>query len=433
MLRQITKFPSDQNLIITFSLPGNKGFWPMKIKRQYSKIVAVFWFLTSPVFLHSQDTLPVPLTIQQAVDSALINNLKIENAKLEIDKSKAQKTGSWDITPTEFYYQRGQINSSAIDRYLELNQNFGSILTHVQTFKKAKINEQYQQIAYDLAIKQLSAEVKSAYLFWQYMSAISILLAEKKELYEKLADISVLRYNSGDIDLLKTTMAKSEVAEVTGNYLNSLDNLVIAENKLKQLMMISGYFVPQPAEPSLIMITKKTDTSSFSANLRIKYLTKKYDMIKADEAITKSKYFPEIKAGIFTQDISNTIDLFGWQIEIAFPLWVPKQQADIRQSKIESEIAFNNLEYERIQMQSEIENLLFQLNKNFRQIRYYQENALPQAEMLIHAATAQLKTEEIDYTEYIRSISVAIKIKQDYYLAIHDYNQTAIQLEIYEE
>jgi cobalt-zinc-cadmium resistance protein CzcA len=433
MLRQITKFPFEQNLIITFSILVKQIFGSMKIKRLYSKLVVVFWFLTLPVSLHSQDTLPVPLTLQNAVDSALINNLKIENAKLEIDKSRAQKTGSWDITPTEFYYQRGQINSSGIDKYLELNQNFGSILTHIHTFKKAKINEEYQQAAYDLAVKQLSAEVKSAYLFWQYISAISILLAEKKELYQNLADISILRYNSGDIDLLKTTMAKSEVAEVTGNYLNSLDNRVIAENKLKQLMMISGHFVPQPAEPSLIIVTKKTDTSNYSANLHLKYLTKKYDMIKADEAITKSKYFPEVKAGIFTQDISNTIDLFGWQIEIAFPLWIPKQQADIRQSKIESEIAFNNLEYERIQLQSEIENLLFQLNKNFRQIRYYQENALPQAEILIHAATAQLKTEEIDYTEYLQSISVAIKIKQDYYFAIHDYNQTAIQLEIYGE
>ncbi len=384
-----------------------------------------------PSLLFSQDTAPEYLTLRQAVNSALLNNIQIENAQLRIEQAESQKAAAWDFAPTELNYLQGQLHSADQDEYLEVNQSFGSILTHVQTLKKARINQEVQTAAYHLAIRQLTAEVKSVYVFWQYSYAKSILLENEKELYQKMADIYTLRYNSGDIDLLEKSMAVSKVSDVTAQHLNSLDNLIIAENKLKQIMMVEGNFIPESGEPMLYMVAKKTDTSGYSAYNHLNYLSKQHALVLADEAIAKSHYFPEIKAGFFTQNISELRNLYGWQIGVAFPLWIPKQQAEIKQSKIESEIALNNLEYQKLQIQTEIENLLFQLNKNFRQIRHYQENSLPQAELLIKIATAQLNTEEIDYTEYLQSISVAIKIKQDYYLAIHDYNQTAIQLEIY--
>ncbi len=420
--------------IIYLMLNSKDGinFRPLKKKKPGFAIgMTLLAFLFISPALYAQDTIPQTLSLQQAVDSALTNNIQIDNAQLRIDQTKSQKTTSWNLTPTELNYQHGQINSEEQDMFLELNQNFGSILTHVQTLNRAKINREVQTTAYQLAVKQLTAEVKSAYIFWQYSYAKSILLENEKDLYQRLADISALRYEAGDIDLLKKSMATSKVSEITGQFLNSLDNLVIAENKLKQIMMIKGNFVPESSEPAMYMVAKKTDTSAYSANVHLNYLSKQYELVKADEAIVKSHYFPEIKAGFFTQNIGDLNNLYGWQIGVAFPLWIPKQQAEIKQSKIESEIAENNLEYQKIQIYSEVENLLFRLNKNFRQIRYYQEHALPEAELLIKTATTKLNVEEIDYTEYLQSISTAMQIKQDYYMTIHDYNQTAIQLEIY--
>ncbi len=406
---------------------------PKRIRKSFtdSMIILSFFVFFSQFSANSQNTVPESLSLQQAVDSALKNNLQIDNALLQIDQARSQKAVAWDFNPTELNYLVGQIHSKDQDMYLQVNQSFGSILSHIQNVRKAKINQELQTTAYYLAVKQLSAEVKSAYIFWQYNYTNSLLLENEKELYEKLADIALLRYNSGDIDLLKKAMTMSKVSEITVEYLNSLDNLIIAENKLKQVMMAEGHFIPESEYPMLYIVSKKTDTSSYSANTHFEYLSKQYELVKADESVIKSQYFPEITAGFFTQDIGELKHLYGWQIGIAFPLWIPKQQADIKQSRIESEIALNTLKFETMQIQYEIENLLFQLNKNFRQIRYYQEQALPEAKLLINTATAQLNTEEIDYTEYIQSISLAISIKQAYYLAIHDYNQIAIQLEIY--
>jgi cobalt-zinc-cadmium resistance protein CzcA len=407
------------------------NFRPPRKRKSALALLVLLFFIAPATLVKGQDATYSVLSMQQAVDSTLANNPRLQNASLRIEKAKAGKMAAWDLTPTEFKYYSGQINSSAKDQYLEINQNFGSILVHIQHLKKAKANESVETTAYELERKKIIAEVKSAYTFWQFISVKSSLLKEEMEMYQQLADIADMRYKLGDTDLLKRTIAVSKVSEVTSRYLNSLDELVIAENKLKQLMMIDGRFTPEKLDPQIYMIVKSSDTAQYTGNIFIQYYADRYEMIRAQESVVKSKYFPEVYAGYFNQEIENISNLQGWHIGVLFPLWIPKQQADIKQSKIESEIAYNELEYQKYLISSGIENLLYELNQYFRQIRHFSENALPQAEILLKTALLQLNAEEIDYTQYLQSVSLAIQIKSDYYLATNNYNQTAIQLEIY--
>ena len=91
------------------------------------------------------------------------------------------------------------------------------------------------------------------------------------------------------------------------------------------------------------------------------------------------------------------------------------------------------LELAKQRVTFEIENLHYDLHKYFRQLRYYQLEALPQADILLRTAESQLRVEEINFTEYLQSVSIAIHIKEEYLSAVNLYNQTAIQLEIYEK
>jgi cobalt-zinc-cadmium resistance protein CzcA len=407
------------------------NFRPVRKRKKLPVLLLIALFLAPITLLKGQDTTRTVISMHQVVDSTISKNLRIRNASLRIDQARAGKLGAWDLTPTEAKYQFGQINSPDHDQYLEINQNFGSILEHIQKLNTAKANERLETAAYELEVKKLRAEAKSAYSFWQYAQMYAFLTKEEMEMYQQLADIAEIRYKLGDIDLLSQSMALSKVSEVTSRYLNALDELVIAENKIKQLMMTEGNFQPELLEPQLYLIMKSSDTSSYSGNMIIRYYTNQYEMIKAQESAIKARYFPEIWAGYFNQNIGDQHNLQGWQIGVSVPLWIPKQQADIKQHRIESEIAYNEMEYQKFMIEKSIENLLFELNKYFRQIRHYTQTALPQAEVLLNTAVLQLETEEIDYTNYLQSVSLAIQIKSDYYKAVNNYNQTAIQLEIY--
>ena len=213
----------------------------------------------------------------------------------------------------------------------------------------------------------------------------------------------------------------------------SADELIIAENKLKQIMMVDGNFYPASTEPELYAIDMTMGTANYSGKVQLNYYRFRQLLVQSDVNIKKSLYFPELKIGLFRQEIGGLKNLYGYQVGIALPLWIPKQQSEIRQAKIESEIALNDYDYRKQSIFFETENLLFQLNKYFRQIRYYEETALKEADNLLHTARVQLKAEEIEYTEFLQSVNLACQIRQAYYLAALNYNQTAIQLELYGE
>jgi heavy metal efflux system protein len=383
--------------------------------------------------ISAQDTIRISLSMQDAVNYALNNNFNIKNARLQLARADLQKYSSFELNPTEITYRHGNLYSNEPGNYLEINQNFGSILTHIQTLKNSKVNSKLQLTAYELALNEITADVKSAYVYWQYYHRINSLLGEEKEMYEKLTDIANIKYKMGDISQLKKTILLTTLSELNSQYLMSTDELVIAENKLKQTMMVDSNFYPANPEPELYVIDRDKDTNRYSGTTQLNYYQLKLLLKQSQINIKKSTYFPELKIGLFKQDIGELNNLYGYQIGLAIPLWIPKQQSEISQAKIESEVAMNDYLSMKNSIYFETENFLFELNKYFRQIRHYEENALKEADNLLHSAGTQLEVEEIEYTEFLQSVSLAYQIKQAYYLAILNYNQTAIQLELYGE
>ena len=224
----------------------------------------------------------------------------------------------------------------------------------------------------------------------------------------------------------------TKVSEVNGQYLNSLDDLSISELKFQQLLSTKTQLLPIPGEIQIYEIARSNNNSA-QGDIMVSYYNANYKLARMNEAIAKSQYFPEVTAGFFSQDINPNNGLYGWQVTVGIPLWITSQQAEIKQYKIKSEIALNELKYNKSLITYEIENLKYTLNKYFRQILHYEQEALPQAEILIQTAEYQLQAEEIDFTEFLQSVSLAMQIRSDYLSVINLYNQTSIQLEIYEK
>lgn len=397
------------------------------------RIFWIFLLIISCILVKGEDTTQIALSLQEAVNLTMKNSLFLKNAELYVKQSESQMKSSVDIGPTDFNFRNGQLYGNETSRYYEINQNFGSILKHVQCKKRARINSQLQSLSLNLTELQVRAEAKSAYIFWQHKYMISAINFDENELYQQLTSIAEVKYKTGEISLLKKAMLFTKASEVNSQYLMSTDELIIAENKLKQIMVSEGNYFPAILEPEMYTIDRSAEIASYNGSAFVNYYSTRKLLADKEIDIKKTVYYLEIKAGAFTQNIDNTGGLYGWQIGIAVPLWFTKHNADIRQAQIASEIAMNEYEQHKQAIVFETDNLLFELNKYFRQIRHYEETALNEANILINTATTQFETDEIEYSEYLESISAAYHIKRAYYEALHNYNQTAIQLEIYAE
>ncbi|MBN2213399.1 MAG: CusA/CzcA family heavy metal efflux RND transporter [Bacteroidales bacterium] len=401
--------------------------------RKFKKpaLIMISFIILFPALVRSQETSFKKLTADEAVRLALANNAVTRNAVLEVEKAKALKNGAFQFQPTEFVYQYGQINSPVNDRYIEINQDFGSLLQHINRHRAYNKLWELSRIENEIINKELTAQVKSAYYFWIYLHNRLEILNEQKNLYSDLIRISELHYKLGATNLLEKTMAAARQAQVEIEYNMLQDDLIIAQNKLKQLIVTDEEIIPASPELVLYMVSKPSPDSDYKGKLLLSLLEKNSEVKQAQLGTERSAFFPEISAGYFYQDIGAFKGLYGWQIGLAFPLWFPPVNSNIKKAKAERDIELNTLEQHKFSIEKDIENLLFDLNKYFKQIEFFKKYALVQADELIKTASIQFNKEEIEYTEFIHGISTGLNLKMEYLETINNYNQTAIQLEIY--
>ncbi|OFX88088.1 MAG: multidrug transporter AcrB [Bacteroidetes bacterium GWF2_33_16] len=372
------------------------------------------------------------ITIDQAVEMALTNNPVLKNAGLSIQSAKKGKQAILNFAPTEFSYQKGQMNSKLIDHSWEINQNFGSLLTHYQTSKFVNQNIALSHTEFEIAKKEITVQTKIAWFNWIHLINQFKIKQEQVSLFSEFVRIAQLKYKMGETNLLEQTLAETEFAKSKNELQKINEQLLIAENNLKQIMNSEGDFLPASDSMYIYQLPAvQKDSERFDNSIITDFYQNKYNLENTKYNLERSKYFPEISAGYFSQQIDQVSGFTGWSIGISVPLWFLPQNSSVQQAKIEKEKAFNTLEYQRFNLSKEIENLVIQLDQLQNDLIYYYENALKKAEVLSQTAQIQFEKEEIEYFEFLQSIKTAQDIKSEYLTTLYNYNKTAIELEFY--
>jgi cobalt-zinc-cadmium resistance protein CzcA len=73
--------------------------------------------------------------------------------------------------------------------------------------------------------------------------------------------------------------------------------------------------------------------------------------------------------------------------------------------------------------------LLDEYNKYTSTVDFYENQAVPEADLIIEQATLSYKAGALDYLDYVLTLDRALAIKQNYLDAINSYNQTIISIE----
>lgn len=367
------------------------------------------------------------LTQLEAIEIARDNNLVLRNAELELESAEAGRKGIVDLDPTEFRYTYGQINTGADDRFIEIDQNFGSILTHIQ--HSGFVNQQIETMQSNLLLTQagLDRRVKALYQFWVYNHSLFQLIQREKLFYEEFLKVANARYNGGESNLLEKSLVETRYAVVLSEWKETERTYNESENLLKQVLQVTDtIFPPEGGLEKYPMIAcgmpaKQSLIGSYYEDL--------YNLEQANLKMEKSRFFPGLSAGYFNQSIDRVNGFSGFRLGMTFPLWFVPQGGRISQARLKAEIAQNEMEMQSHRQQLRIQNLQKQLQNYDQQLIYYEETAMKSSETLIKTAKLQFEKQDIEYFEFIQSISVALDINRAYLEQINRYNQTAIELE----
>src|SRR5574344_1557901 len=314
---------------------------PVIWKRRYHRnlpaeapIIILAVMLSLPTVGMAQQ--PAKISLDDAIKTALQNNPRLKTATAAIERSKAMKGENWQPGSTEISYSWGQINGETKgDNQLSVTQPLGSFFTPY--YKNALVKSQMTTGTHyrDMVTKEIVAEVKRAWISYQYAYNQCALCRNQIQLADKLQKAGQLRYEQGDITALERNMTTSLAADMRTKLMKAEEELQIAAKRFEWTCYSASSIIP--ADTALTLMPKRNSQSLSTAHQQY------FRSIAAEKLATlkleKSKFLPEFSVGYVRQKIAPLTGHNSWMVGVSVPIFFGAQASRTKQAKIDAFIA----------------------------------------------------------------------------------------------
>jgi cobalt-zinc-cadmium resistance protein CzcA len=155
---------------------------------------------------------------------------------------------------------------------------------------------------------------------------------------------------------------------------------------------------------------------------------------KAEIALEKSRKMPELIGGVYWQTFKTNTPLqdsyngiYG-QFGVALPLFNSSIRNRQKALTINTQIAENDLNSEKLKLQTQYQELLQEYNKQKETITYYENQALKNVDIVTKAANQKFINGDINYLEWVMLINQNTEIQSNYIEAVRKLNNSIIEL-----
>lgn len=408
------------NSFATLRRPGSKF-------RLHLFALLPLFLLLIPSFVSAQQ--PKVVSLEQAIEIAKQNHPRLKIAANAIRQTRATRGEIVEATPTSFNYSWGQLNGeNKKDKELVFEQNLGSLLTPF--YKNVLVNRQVRTNAYyqRMVEKEVIAEVKRAWVYYQYASNLCSMYRDQEKLAKELQRIAELRYQQGEYTLLEKNMMTTIAADLHNRRFQAQEEEKIALARFQWSCYSDSPVTPADSTLSLLCTNLSTDYLSEAHSL---YFQSRADEAKAMLNVERSRFFPEVSVGYTRQDILPMKNLNAWMVGVAFPVYFLPQKSKIRQAKLAATSAQIQADANIRELNNKVTELEVSLRRCNESLRYYTASALNEADELTKAANLQLKQNETSVAEYIQSLTTARDIRRGYIETVYQYNITVLEYELF--
>ena len=398
-----------------------------------SNAKVILWMLLMLPALNTYADEPVrTVSLDEAISLAFQHHPRLKAATASVDRNKAARGEVWDGGSTSFSYSWGQLNGNyRKDNELAIEQSLGSLLTPF--YRNALVRTQVTKsgLYRDMVKKEITAEVKRAWAYYQYAYHICELYKEQKALAEQLNRTGELRYQQGDINLLERNTIKTMAADLHTRQMKAEEELKLASKRFIWACYAGEAIVPEDTTLNVFVVERQLSVVPSSVHLN--YFANQVKEKKDIWHIEQSKFFPEFSIGYVRQKISPMCGLDSWMVGVSFPVLFFPQHSRSKQAKLDWKIAEWEAEQNRTELNNKVEELQSLVLQNKKTLDYFTLAALKEAHALGQSALAQFRESEIDIVSFVQTLETARDIRQRYIEAVYAYNISALELELYTE
>ncbi len=406
----------------------DEGFKMRKVLGKKALFILLPFFLISGTLLAQDPQSSELISMEGAVKIALDNNYQLENARLDIDKAEKLRKTSFNLPPPALFLEMGQINSSLNDRYLSVSHSFSFPTIYTSRGKLNRAITDLENEKYSMTHSEVVASVMSIYSNWVLYHEQIKLVITIDSIYQDFLSAAESRFASGDINGLELIMAETKAAAIMNVYQRINTELMVAENNLRALMNTNTRYTPSESTMVRLDLVSEKDSLSLQNNPYISYIRQYSDLQSAVVKSEGAQHLPDFSIGYFNQSIDKVNGFDGIQIGMSFPLWFWSQSGKVKAARIERDKAENKLAAETNRIRLELENHFRQLEKYMFILKYYEDKALRQANLILEHSLKAYSAGNISYIEYANASSDAFDIKMEYLEAINNFNQTVVRI-----
>lgn len=367
------------------------------------------------------------LTAEKAVELGLTNHPNWIRAEAAIESAHAERSAAVSLEPMQANLQYGQINAAyAQDYTLSIQQDLGSILEHLRRGQSGKALVKLRNAEFQREEQKLTWLIRQAYLDWQLQfRKWQLLKSEYDSLYSFKSKME-LRAELGDARPTEALQYRSELRRfynaVTVQHLAFIN----AQRALFTTLQTEETFVPAGED---LEVLSTQDAEGKLDSLLILPLVAQVEYSRALVKEKSAAFFPKVSVGYFTQMLEGESGFQGMSVGVSVPLWYARQQANVRQARLDADIARITAEYDRQQFLKQAEAVTTQLRFQRNQLTDFALPSEKDAEELYRMARLEWENGEIEFYDYFQLIQTVIHLKQDRLETIYQYNTTVLQYE----
>jgi cobalt-zinc-cadmium resistance protein CzcA len=406
--------------------------------------VSVLFLMLIGSNVNAQNTPILPtLTIQEALDLGLRNNIQIQVNDLDILMQNQLKSTALQMPKANINTMLGQYNTRNFDQNYSISQSFNPYLLKAQ---KGLLNANVKnaELRKNLTKQQITSEIRQSWNAILYLQQVNLNNFQQDSLLKIFVNASALRFKTGETNQLEKTTAITKEQELQQQIKQNENFIVIEKTKLKTLLNLKTDFELRATNFVPLNFTALSDSSMLRQNPSLQLAIQQIDIAQARKEVEKAQIKPEFTGGYFIQSLTGNQEVEGKTVNyngiprfqgitlgVSIPIFGNKSnKAKIRASETNILMQSKNVELQQSQLNGAYTQEIQQLTASKSLLDYYQNSAIPNARIIVQNAAKAYFNGDISYIEYLQGIQTAREIQLNNLQAIYSYNQSVINLQL---
>ncbi|MCB0517380.1 MAG: CusA/CzcA family heavy metal efflux RND transporter [Lewinellaceae bacterium] len=390
------------------------------------------------LFLPKNTMAQTPLTLDAAISQAKANNPQIRAGTYQIQAKQTLRQAAYVVPKTSFDLEFGQYNSNLFDQSIGIRQEIPNPRNKKAGLAFADANIRSAELFLAVSENELVFEVRSAWYELAYLLEKQRLLESQDSLLADFVRAAEVRLRTGETNSLERATAVSQSGEVRNQLAQVRADIQIAQIRL-QTLLAAAEPVGIPAETRLEKRPLQL-TGDVSGNPALAYFQQQIAISEANMAVEKARRAPDFSIGYLNQSLitsgKNADPSYSYadrfhvvQAGISIPIFAKAQKARTEAAQLEMQVAQASAEYQSLQLEGQYRQALQEYEKQRTALDYFEQTALPTADLLLNNAQKAFRAGDVGYLEYVQALTRANDIRLGYLETLNGYNGAVIAME----